>query len=170
MVGNTLLNTHVTDGRVHGLQSEKTFPQATVDFSNDFLFKWLPSHDTIAFSNSFKTTELRLPLFHLLLTQSDQLAPYCFSTFLAGTHNYRAGIHNYFLTICTMTTVHHGLPLGGWYCTISFFFLSVLPKQWAPPTPPQDFDYAEPRYPHIIYTGTSKWSLLRLLFVFLLLG
>jgi len=22
-----------------------------------------------------------------------------------------------------MTTAHHGLPLGRWYCTISFFFL-----------------------------------------------
>jgi len=42
--------------------------------------------------------------------------------FLAGTHNYLAGIHNCFLTSRTMTTVHHGLPLGGWYCTISILF------------------------------------------------
>ena len=69
-----------------------------------------------------------------------------------------------------MTMVHHGLPLGGWYCTISFFFLSVLPKQLAPATPLQDFDYAEPGHPRIKYTGTSNWSLLRLLFVFLLFG
>jgi len=63
------------------------------------------------------------PSFLLFSSRSDRLAPYCFSTFLAGTHNYLAGIHNYFFTIWTMTTVHLGLPLGGWYCTISFFFL-----------------------------------------------
>jgi len=59
----------------------------------------------------------------LFSTRSDRLAPYCFFTLLAGTHNYLAGIHNYFFTIRTMTPVHLGLPLGGWYCTISFFFL-----------------------------------------------
>jgi len=28
--------------------------------------------------------------------------------------------------------VHHGWPLGGWYCTISFLFSSILPTQLAP--------------------------------------
>ena len=83
-----------------------------VDFSTLFLFQRLPSHDTNTFSDSFYSTELGLPLFLLLHTGSDRLAPYCFSTFLAGTHNYLAGTHNYFFTIRTMTTVHHGLPLG----------------------------------------------------------
>jgi len=27
-----------------------------------------------------------------------------------------------------MTTVPHGLPLGGWYCTISFFFFECAAK------------------------------------------
>ena len=73
-------------------------------------------------------TELGLPLFLVLLLQSDWLAPYCFFTFLAGAHNYLAGIQNYFFTFKTMTTVHPCLPLGGWYCTISFLFSSVLPN------------------------------------------
>jgi len=128
MVGNTLLNAHVTDGRVHGLQEEKTFQQATVDFSTLFLFKRLPSQDTNAFSDSSYGTELGLPLFLLLLTRLDRLAPYCFFTFLAGTHNYLAGIHNYFFTIRTTTTVPQGLPLGGWYCTISFLFIECAAK------------------------------------------
>ena len=46
------------------------------------------------FPDSFYGTELGLPRFLLLLTQSDWLAPYCSCTFLAGTHNYLAGIHN----------------------------------------------------------------------------
>jgi len=79
-VGNTLLNAHVTDGRLHGLQSEKTFQQATVDFSTLLFIKRLPRQDTKAFSDSFYGTELGLPLFLLLLTQLDRLAPYCFST------------------------------------------------------------------------------------------
>jgi len=48
---------------------------------------------------------------------------------MAGTHNYLAGIHNSFFTIRTMTTVHHGLPLGGWYCTISFLFFECPVKR-----------------------------------------
>jgi len=36
-----------------------------------------------------------------------------------------------------MTTVHHGLPLGRWYCTISFFFLGFCqhsgPEKVRPP-------------------------------------
>ena len=76
-----------------------------------------------AVSATFYGTQLGLPLFLLLLTQSDRLTPYCFYPFLAGTHNYLASIHNYFFTIRAMTTAHHGLPLGRWYCTISFFFL-----------------------------------------------
>jgi len=79
-------------------------------------------------SDSFYGTELGLPLFLLLLTRSDRLAPYCLSTFLAGTHNYLAGIHNYLFTIRTMTTVPHGLPLGGWYCSISFLFFMCAAK------------------------------------------
>jgi len=96
-----------------------------------FFFKRLPSQDTNAFSESFYGRRFSLPLFLLLLTHSDRLAPYCISTFLAGTHNYLAGIHNYFFAMLTMTTVHHGLPLGGWFCTISFLFWSVLPTQLA---------------------------------------
>jgi len=96
-----------------------------------------------AFSDSFYGTELGLRLFLLLLTRSDRLVPYCLFTFLPGTHNYLAGIHNYFFTIRTMTTVPHGLPLGRWYCTISFFFFGVLPKQMAS-EPPQDMDHAMP--------------------------
>ena len=78
-----------------------------------FLFKRLPNQDKNVFSDSFYGTELGLLLFLLLLTWSDRLAPYCFSTFLTGTHNYLAGIHDYFFTIRTITTVPHGLPLGG---------------------------------------------------------
>jgi len=92
------------------LQQEKTFQQATVDFSTLFHFKSQPSQDTTAFSDGFYGTELGLPLILILLTWSDRLAHHCFSTFLAGTRNYLAGIHNYFFTIGTMTTVHHGLP------------------------------------------------------------
>jgi len=73
-------------------------------------------------TDSFYGTKLGLPLVLLFSSWSDQLAPYYYFTFLAGTHNYLAGIHNYFFTIRTMTMVHHGLPLGGWYCTISFLF------------------------------------------------
>jgi len=47
---------------------------------------------------------------------------------LAGTHNYLAGIYNYFFTIRTTTTVPHGLPLRGWYCTISFLFFECVAK------------------------------------------
>jgi len=94
----------------------------------------LPSQDANAFSESFYGTDLGLPLLLLLLSRSDRLEPYCFFTFLAGTHNclagthnYLAGTHNYFFTFRTLkTTVHHGLPLGGWYCSISFLFSSVL--------------------------------------------
>jgi len=95
-------------------------------------FKRLPSQETNAFSDSFYGTELGLPLFLLPLTWSDRLAPYCFFTFLAGTHNYLAGIHNYFSTIRTMTMVPHGLPLGGWYCTISFLFCEGAAKTDGP--------------------------------------
>jgi len=108
------------------------------------------------FSNSFYSTEWGLHLFLLLLLQSDRLAPYCFCTFLADTHNYLAGIHNYFFTIQTLTTVHHDLPLGGWYCTISFFFSSALPTQWACSAPPQDFEHAEPGHPRADCVGTSQ--------------
>jgi len=110
--------------------------QATVDFSTLFLFKRLPSQDTNTFSDSFYRTELGLPLLLLTLSQLDWLSPYCFSTFLAGTHTYLTGIHNYFLTSQTITTVHHGLPLEGWYCTNSFCYSSMLPTQWAPGAPP----------------------------------
>jgi len=79
-------------------------------------------------TNSFYGTELGLPLFLLVSTRLDRLAPYSYFTFLAGTHNYLAGIHNYFLTFRTITTVHHGLPLGGWYCTISFLFFECAAK------------------------------------------
>jgi len=118
------------------------------------------------FSDSFYSTELGLPLLLLLLTRSDRLAPYCFFTFLAGTHNYLAGIHNYFFTIRTMTTVHHGLPLGRSYCTISFFFFGVLPKQMAS-QPPQDFDYAEPGPSHAECAEFSS-GLLSVCFLFFL--
>jgi len=83
-------------------------------------FERLPSSDTNAFTDSFYGKELGLPLFLFFSSRSDRLAPYCFYTFLAGTHNYLAGIHNYFFTFRTIATVPHGLPLGGWYCTISF--------------------------------------------------
>jgi len=99
-----------------------------VDFSTLFIFKRLPSQDTNAITDSFYGTELGLPLFLLFSSRLDRLAPYCYFTFLAGTHNYLAGIHNYFFTIRTMTTVHHGLPLGGWYCTISFLFFECAAK------------------------------------------
>jgi len=110
------------------LQLEKTFQQATVDFSTLIIFKRLPSQDTNAITDSFYGTELGLPLFLLFSSRSDQLAPYCYFIFLAGTHNYLAGIHNYFFTIRTMTTVPHGLPLGGWYCTISVLFFERAAK------------------------------------------
>jgi len=100
-----------------------------VDFPVLSFFERLPSQDTNTITDSFYGTELGLPLFLLFSSRSDRLAPYCFFTFLAGTHNYLAGIHNYFFTFRTETTVHHGVPLGGWYCTISFFFLSVLPNR-----------------------------------------
>ena len=107
----------------------ENFQQATVDFPVLTFFERLPSQDTNAITDSFYGTELGLPIFLLFSSRSDRLASYCYFTFLAGTHNYLAGIHNYFFTIRTETTVHHGVPLGGWYCTISFFFLSVLPNR-----------------------------------------
>ena len=99
-----------------------------------FFFKRVPSQDTNTNTNSFYGTELDLPLLLLLFSRSDRLAPYYSSTFLASTHNYLAGIHNYFFTIRTMTMVHHGLPLCGWYRTISFFFLSTC-QQSGPVAP-----------------------------------
>ena len=141
--------------------------QAMVDFSILFLFKRLPSQDTKAFSHSFYRTELGLPLFHFLFLRSNRLAPYCFSTFLAGTHNYLAGTYNYFFTIRTMTTVHHGLPLGGWYCTISFFFLSALPTQMAPSGLPRT-SIMPSLAPRAECVEIFKWSPLSLHFVFLL--
>jgi len=116
--------------------------------------KRLPSQDTNPFSDSFYGTELGLPLFLLLLTRSDRLAPYCFSTFLASTHNYLAGIHNYFFTIRTMTTVPHGLPLGGWYCTSSFLFCECLAKM--------DGAFGLPRtsiMPSLALPALSVWNL-----------
>ena len=100
-------------------------------FVYSLTFKRLPSQNTNAITLSFYTTELGLLLFPLLLLRSDRLAPYCLSTFLAGTHNYLARIHKYFFSIQTMTTLHRGLPLGGCYCTISFFFSCALPTLWA---------------------------------------
>jgi len=97
-VGNDLLTAHVTDGQVHGLHEERTIQQAMVDFSTFFIFKRLPSQDTNAITDSFYGTELGLPLFLLFSSLSDRLAPYCFFLFLAGTHNYLPGIHNYFFT------------------------------------------------------------------------
>jgi len=85
-------------------------------------FERLPSSDKNAFTDSFYGKESGIPILLLFSLLLDWLAPYCFSTFLARTHNYLAGIHNNFVTIRTMTTVPHGLPLGGWYCTISFLF------------------------------------------------
>jgi len=99
-----------------------------VDFSTLFIFKRLPSQDTNAITDSFYGTELGLPLFLLFSSRSSRLAPYCFFTFLAGTHNCRAGIHNYFFTFRTRTMVYDGLPLGGWYCTISFLFFECAAK------------------------------------------
>ena len=61
-----------------------------------------------AITDSFYSTELGLPLFLLLLTRLDRLAPYRFFTVLAGTHNYLAGIHNYFSTFWTRKTMVHG--------------------------------------------------------------
>ena len=88
-----------------------------VDFTTLVIFKRLPSQDTNAITDSLYGTEVGLPLFLLFSSQSGRLAPYCCLTFLAGTHNNLAGIHNYCFTFQTMTTVHHTLPLGGWYCT-----------------------------------------------------
>jgi len=87
-------------------------------------FERLPSPDTNAVTDSFYGIELGLPLLLLCSSRLDWLAPYCSFTFLARTHNYLAGIHNDFFIFQTLkTTVHRGLPLGGWYCAISFFFL-----------------------------------------------
>jgi len=94
-------------------------------------------------SPSLARLGLGLPLLIHFSSRSDRLAPYCFSTFLASTHNYMARIHNYFFTFRTMTMVPHGLPLGGWYYTI--FFLSFecaakldgpfgLPRTWIMPS------------------------------------
>jgi len=99
-------------------------------------FERLPSPDTNAVTDSFHGIELGLPLLLLFTSRSERLAPYCFSTFLAGIHNYRAGTHNYFFTIRTRTTVHHGLPLGGWYYTMSFLFSSVWRNRWPLPASP----------------------------------
>jgi len=96
-------------------------------YSLSFLER-LPSSDTNAFTNSCYSQESGLPLLLLFSSRSDRLAPYCFSTFLPGTHNYLAGIYNYFFTFRTITTVPHGLPLGGWYCTISFLSFECAAK------------------------------------------
>jgi len=91
---------------------------------SSLFFERLPSPDTNTVTANFYGIELGLPLLLLFSSRSDQQAPYCFFTFLAGTHNYLAGIHNYFSTFRTRkTTVHPGSPQGGWYCTISFLLL-----------------------------------------------
>jgi len=87
-------------------------------------FERLPTPDSNAVTDCFYGTQMGLPLLLLFSSRSDRLAPYCFSTSLAGTHNYLAGIHNYCFTIRTMTTVHYSWSLGRWYCTIFFFFLA----------------------------------------------
>jgi len=135
-----------------------------VDISTLFCIKRLPSQDTNAFSDSSYGRELGLPLFLLLLTRSDRLAPYCSSTLLAGTHNYLAGIHYYFFTILTMTTVPHGLPLGGWYCTISVLFFRVCGQDRWPVWPPQDFNYAEPGQHRAVCMEPFTWLILCLIF------
>jgi len=100
-------------------------------------------------------TCLTLPLLLPFSSRSDWLAPYCYFTFLAGTQNYMAGIHNYFFTFRTMTTVHRGLPLGGCYCTISFLFSSILPTQRAMQAP-QGLSLGEPRHPRADCAGTFQ--------------
>jgi len=147
----------------------ENFQQATVDFSTLIIFKRLPSQDTNAMTDSFYGTELGLPLFLLFSTRSDRLPPYCYFTFLAGTHDYLAGIHNYFFTIWNMTTVHHGLPLGGWYCTISFLFFEVRPNQMASLASPGLRSCRAWPLPRGV-CAIFKWSPVRLLFVFPLFG
>ena len=115
----------------------------------------LPSPDTNAITDNFYGNELGLPLFLLFSSRSDRLAPYCYFTFLAGTHNYLAGIHNYFFTFRTLTTVHRGFPLGGWYCAISFLFSSVLPIQRAMQAPP-GLSLGESGHPRTDCAGTSQ--------------
>jgi len=91
-------------------------------------FERLPSPDMNAVTDSFHGIELGLPLLLVFSSRSDRLAPYWFSTFLACTHNYLPGTHNYCFTIWTMTTVLHGLPLIGWYCTVSLIFFEKRSK------------------------------------------
>jgi len=98
--------------------------QATVDFSTLFVL----SGCLVKTRASFYSTEFGLPLFLFFSSRSDRLAPYCYFTFFPGTHTYLAGIHNYFFTFQTMTTVHHSLPLGGCYCTFSFHFFKCTAK------------------------------------------
>jgi len=140
-----------------------------VDFSTLFIFKGLPSQATNAITDSFYGTEFGLPLFPLLLTRSDRLAPYCFSTFLAGTPNYLAGTHNYFFTFLTSkTTVHRGLPQGGWYCTISFFWGLANPagSVLVAARPPR-FLFGRAWQPsRFLCRNFLMWSLLCLIFAF----
>jgi len=113
----------------------------------------LPSPDMNPISDSFYGNELGQPLLLLFSSRSDWLAPYCYFTFLAGTHNYLAGIHNYFFTFRTWTTVHRGLPLGGWYCTICFLISSVCQTQRAM-EPPPGLSLGEPGHPCNDCAGT----------------
>jgi len=138
-------------------------PRSISEFS--LFSERLPSQDTNAVTDSFYGRQLGLPLLDLFSSRSDRLAPYCFSTFLAGTPNYLAGIPNYFFTIRTMTTVHHCLPLGGWYYTISFVFLGFCqhsgPEKLRPtstPIMPALVTLA------LIVRDPSKWLLLCLIF------
>jgi len=136
-----------------------------------FFFKRLPRQDTNVITDSFYSTELGLPLLLHLFSRSDRLAPYCCSTFLAGTHNYLAGIYNYFFTIRTMTTVHHGWPLRGWYCTICFFLSRTCELSGlVAPCPPPLRILIMPNLvtPTLTVRELFQWSLHCLLFVFLL--
>jgi len=98
-------------------------------------------------TDSFYGNELGVPLLLLFSSRSDRLAPYCFYTFLAGTHNYLAGIHNYVFTIRATTMVHHRcLWEDGIALSPSSF--QVFCQHSCPIRPPQYFDYAEPGLPH----------------------
>jgi len=115
--------------------------------------------DTNTITDSFYGTELGVPLLLLLVSRSHRLAPYLFSTFLAGTHYYLAGIHKSFFTFWTRkTTVHRGLPQEDGIA-LSPSSLWGLPTQqvrssWqrAPP----GFSFGRPGHPRADCAGISQ--------------
>jgi len=107
------------------------------------------------FSYSFYGTELGLHLLLLLSSWSDRLAPYYFYTLLAGTHNYIAGIQNYFFfTSRTIEATVYLTRLTGDGIALSLSF--VVGSLVLEGLSSASFS-VEPGTPTPIGMGNSKW-------------